>query len=320
MPVLASPEESHFSGSRLLMSLNRYRFVALLIPVFCAFYLFMVWIKSVTGVTHAEIYPFFSWRLFSSTPGWHRTENAIIVHSIDGTPVAANRYLDIESGGRVKSLNMAVKACRRLANCDTVVAGSIYPIVKRQTKGNDVEFSIVKVRIDLRDVRREIGKLADGTIKPSDFYQYDRAIGRWSTGGGRAWLGDAERVEALFQDESTTLLFNADFDLYHNGNTLIYVKNPCGYADTDVRFFLHVFPVDSGNLPDHRKWYSFDNLDFNFSDYSYKFQDGGECITTRQLPGYDVSSIRTGQFIRGGEIWKSGYEFQGPAQREEPAL
>lgn len=81
-----------FLSARLLMpqtgkdapmpfSMSRYRCLKFLIPLFLAFYLFMVWLKPVIGVTHDEIFPFFSWRLFSGTPGWYAYENALIVHS-----------------------------------------------------------------------------------------------------------------------------------------------------------------------------------------------------------------------------------------------
>ncbi len=303
------------------MNLARYRWLQLLIPTFLVLYLFLVWLKPVLGIAHAEIYPFFSWRLFSHTPGWHRTANAIAIHAIDGVPVVPSRYLDLS--GHIKKLNTVVKACRHLEHCDTAVAAQLYPLVQQRARGQDVEFSVTRVRIDLRDVQGNIEKLAEGdTVKPRDFYQPERAIGRWSTRHGRIWLGDAEYVGNLLRDESTALLFHADFDLYRQADTLIYVKNPCHWADLDATFFLHIFPVDRKQLPVARRQYGFDNLDFHFGDFAFTLQSDQTCIATRPLPEYAVRRLSTGQFVptEGGwrHIWEGTHEFPGPGPGAQP--
>ncbi len=283
-------------------SMSRYRRLKFLIPLFLAFYLFMVWLKPVIGVAHNEIFPFFSWRLFSDTPGWYAYENALTVHSIDGAPVSGTRYLIPSANIRDdKALGSTVNACRILAGCDEEVKRRLYPIVNRLARGKDVEFSIVRVRIDLREVQRAVASLAEGESRRSDFFRQDRLIGRWTTSGGRVWASNYE---------STELLFRSHFDVYHNKNSLIYVRESCSQADTDAHFFLHVYPVDANDLPDHRKKYGFDNLDFNFGDYRFQFKVDEECITVRELPDYKISRIRTGQFIRGKDlIWEGDFKF-----------
>ena len=102
----------------------------------------------------------------------------------------------------------------------------------------------------------------------------------------------------------------SDFDVYLRKNTLIYVKEPCARADTEAKFFLHLIPADVADLPDHRKQYGFDNLDFNFDERSVIFED--QCLVTVVLPSYDITSIRTGQFLSGeGRVWEE--EFTPPA-------
>ncbi len=301
-------------------SISRYRLVKYLIPLFSVFYLFMVWLRPVIGVTQDEIFPFFSWQLFSNTPGWERTENAVIVHSIDGTPVAGTRYLiPNNSISDMKNLRRSISSCSRPEDCDRAVKQYLYPVVRRLTRANEVEFSIVKVRIDLRDVRRDIASLVRGEAKRTDFYRPHRVLGHWTTIGGAIWVDNSEFAEPgddwwktiEVQLSESEPVISSDYDVYLSGNRLIYVKYSCKHPDTYARFFLHVFPIDKNDLPDQRKQFGFDNLDFSFGAYRHK---GGEkCMVARELPGYDIARIRTGQYISGkGRIWEGSFKLAGP--------
>lgn len=59
----------------------------------------------------------------------------------------------------------------------------------------------------------------------------------------------------------------APFDLYFDGTNLGYLRVPCTAADTEPRFFLHIYPVDTGDLPPERTLFKFENRDFAFPDY-----------------------------------------------------
>ena len=89
---------------------------------------------------------------------------------------------------------------------------------------------------------------------------------------------------------------------------MIYVKEPCVAGDVAARFFLHVTPADVEGLPEDRKDYKFDNLDFAFS--SFGIVDEGRCIAVRDLPEYDIETIVTGQFTGDEAIWKSEIPFR----------
>ena len=92
------------------------------------------------------------------------------------------------------------------------------------------------------------------------------------------------------------------FDLYVDGDSLTYVKEPCLRADTAAKFFLHISPADAADLPGWRRQYGFDNRDFLFDWRGVMFD--GKCLATVSLPGYAFAGIRTGQYISGqGEIW-----------------
>jgi len=96
------------------------------------------------------------------------------------------------------------------------------------------------------------------------------------------------------------------FDVYLADGALAYVKEPCEPADTEAPFFLHVTPERADDLPEERRGFGFDNLDFAFFPNGALFE--GRCAARAALPEYPIASIRTGQHGSGvGEIW--GAEF-----------
>ena len=96
-----------------------------------------------------------------------------------------------------------------------------------------------------------------------------------------------------------------DFDVYMRGNSLAYLKEPCAPADADARFFLHITPADPSDLPADRRDRGFANLDFRFADRGV--YAGGKCVAERELPGYAIARIRTGQKATadGGVEWRA---------------
>ena len=62
-----------------------------------------------------------------------------------------------------------------------------------------------------------------------------------------------------------------------------------------MRFFLHLYPVDAGDLPDHGRRYGFDNLDFRFGEYRLPLTE--RPVAVRELPDYAIARIRTGQYL-----------------------
>ena len=115
--------------------------------------------------------------------------------------------------------------------------------------------------------------------------------------------------EALVSGEP---VIRATFDIYLSENTLAYAKEPCVRADTAATFFLHVIPSDPDALPDARKQQGFDNRDFHFDRRGVIFN--GKCMAEVNLPEYDITRIRTGQYVPGeGQVWKAEFPFS-PAE------
>ena len=94
----------------------------------------------------------------------------------------------------------------------------------------------------------------------------------------------------------------SDFDVYLRGDVLAYLKENCAAGDTDARFFLHIIPADSSDLPAGWRERGFENRDFGFTDHGA--YAGDKCVAERELPGYAIERIRTGQFVSGeGRVW-----------------
>ncbi len=288
-------------------SMNRYRLLQLSIPVFLAFWLFLALLGRNRG---NEIFPFFSWELFSGTPKWHATDDTVFIHSIDGAPASGIRYLnmfpEIDAKAGKVLLNTLADCRNHLAGCNDVIKERLYPLISKFA-GKVTEFSIVTVRIDLREVQRNITMLAEGKLKRSDFYRQDRLFGRWTADKGWGTISPGDY-------KSSKLLVRSHFDVYHNGNSLTYVKESCDENDTDTRFFLHLYPLDENDLPEDRKQYGFDNFDFSFNE-QFQFNEDGGCITVRDIPEYGIDNIHTGQFISGkGIIWKADFALRGSVE------
>lgn len=97
----------------------------------------------------------------------------------------------------------------------------------------------------------------------------------------------------------TPLIDNVyDVHLDDETNSLIYVKEECSHEDAIPGFFLHLVPANSLDLPASRQEFKFDNLDFHFDEYGFRLGDRGNiCLIKVDLPGYDIISLRTGQYV-----------------------
>ena len=121
------------------------------------------------------------------------------------------------------------------------------------------------------------------------------------------WEGEFHPADRLINDRLIRIdetiaqagkpIIRSDFNVYLHGNTLIYVKDTCGNADTDAPFFLALFPVDESDLPVGFRQRGFQNLDFDFQKNGIR-QGDDRCIAIALLPDYDIARISTGQYIR----------------------
>ena len=132
------------------------------------------------------------------------------------------------------------------------------------------------------------------------------------TSGGDGWRVDIDLTahaaaqtlyDSIAAGDYGQPVAQSDFDVYLRGDRLTYLKENCVVGDTDARFFLHIIPDDSADLPADWRERGFANLDFQFGDHGG--QAGDKCVAALELPGYAVERIRTGQFVSGeGELWR----------------
>ena len=92
-----------------------------------------------------------------------------------------------------------------------------------------------------------------------------------------------------------TPLFRSEFDLYLDGRTLTYVKEPCAPQDTMHPFVLRTAPVDPGDLPVIRRGGGWDPLSFRFGHYGVRFD--GRCLIRRILPDYPIRALGVGRWL-----------------------
>ena len=121
--------------------------------------------------------------------------------------------------------------------------------------------------------------------------------------------GNADAYRAITANQPTV---RSNFDLYLNDNSLHYVRDTCRPDDTQSRFFLHIIPHDTNDLPQHRQQYGFDNLNFDFYEHGVRFD--GKCLASVPLPDYPIARIRTGQWIPFRQWVRSGQWRRGERQ------
>ena len=135
--------------------------------------------------------------------------------------------------------------------------------------------------------------------------------GQYDGEGGDLWFAEflldpGRRWADAAAGASGEPVARGDFDVYLTDGALAYLKSPCDPADTEAWFFLHVTPERAEDLPDERRGFGFDNLDFAFFPNGALFE--GRCAARAALPEYPIASIRTGQHGSGvGEIWSAEF-------------
>ena len=117
--------------------------------------------------------------------------------------------------------------------------------------------------------------------------------------------GAANVLEALRQwrqDEHRPGL-RAEWEVFRYGDRLLYARTGCTAAERDTPFFLHLTPAERGDLPEPRRGYGYDNLDFRFDPHGLVL--GDECIALVPLPDYPITAVTTGQYTDAGRLWEA---------------
>ena len=112
------------------------------------------------------------------------------------------------------------------------------------------------------------------------------------------------------------LLAQHPWKVHGMGKSLVYVNAECADLEREAPFFLHVYPVDADDLPEHRREWGFENLDFDFAA-SVTFQEGERCAAARELPAWPIRRISTGQYTDEGARWTGEFDWSGNGRAAE---
>jgi len=118
---------------------------------------------------------------------------------------------------------------------------------------------------------------------------------------GQEPLPPPDYAEARRKAVAGEPLARSVYDMYLVGRALTYLRDECADEDVAPHFFLHLDPVNVGDLPRHRREHGFENLDFVFTGSGARL--GGSCVAVVPLPAYPIASIRTGQYDEAGQLW-----------------
>ena len=230
----------------------------------------------------------------------------------NGTLLARSAFDIYDHNGELYYLN--ADCAPRLANAGSKIFLHIFPAASA-----DLPSDRRKHGFENRDFRiTERFAFFDGKCvhrQPLPDYPIARVATGQNEEGGLIWrvdidLADDTAAQAVYDSivagDYGLPAAQSDFDVYLSGNGLAYLKEPCAAGDTKARFFLHIVPADPTDLPSDRRERGFENLDFRFAERGADI--GGKCVAERELPGYAIERIRTGQFVSGeGRVW--GVEF-----------
>ncbi len=139
----------------------------------------------------------------------------------------------------------------------------------------------------------------------------DYPLARISTGQFTR-RGHNGQYDNLWSAEFAMPLARSVWNVYTSpdGRGLNYMKEACGPADTAARFFLHVHPLRSADLPPGALRYA--NLDFGGGGAVERDEDG-TCRASAALPDYPIDFVRTGQFRAGfvfdKRLWSERIDF-----------
>ncbi len=176
----------------------------------------------------------------------------------------------------------------------------------------DFSFSDYGVRVDGAClIRRTLPPYPIQTLEARLFVP--EGVDRWhvALAWSAAGVTATDLLEATYRAAvATPPVARSDFALYLDGRTLTYVKEGCQRADTQGRFFLHVFPQDRAVLTAARRPFGFAVLDFSFHRWRHRLPHvqqaarfADKCLATVRLPAYPLARLRTGQVASEKSVW-----------------
>ena len=119
------------------------------------------------------------------------------------------------------------------------------------------------------------------------------------------WLGERRR-----EAQAAEPLLRSVYDIHRDGRLLTYLRDGCPREDVEARgprLFLHVLPLNAGDLPPWGRERGFENLDRVLRGGTARID--GDCVGVVLLPDYPIAAVRTGQITDEGVLWEAEIAF-----------
>ena len=238
-----------------------------------------------------------------------------------GKPVAQSRFdLYLRDG----TLTYLKAPCAE-GDADARFFLHITPAAVADLPANRREFGFANLDFQFAEHGAYVGGICVAERELPDYpIAYIRTGHNATTPGSNGWRADIDLAAQAIYDSITAGYYGkpvarSHFDLYLSGNRLAYLKADCALGDTDARFFLHIIPVDTADLPADRREAGFENLDFRFRDHGARIYD--KCVATRELPDYPIAHIRTGHNAPApdGNGWRADIDLAARATSQSTA-
>ena len=287
------------------------------------------------GEALSRYYAAFAGGIPLKTGGGRRAEGTV---SLEAAAEIREKYLalDMNTPSREKLIKWASRPDRRIitSSFDVYLHHNDLFYVKKDCRPTDLEapFFLHMIPVDERALpehsrkrgfdRRQfefaksgfrLGRHDCATKTPLPYPVRYIQTGQYIPDKGRLWEGEGwinppsvGEEKPKFPVAAGPRIIRSDFDVYLDGQRLVYHKADCDSADRAAPFFLQVTPTEETILPTDRVQAGFDSLDSNL------------CTTERELPAYAIRHIRTGQFTDTGHLWEAEFTpNQAGASRED---
>ncbi len=175
-------------------------------------------------------------------------------------------------------------------------------------------------KVELFDLRADPGEERDVSAAQADTAARLLALHddwRERTSDDYFWTSWSEResmrnlIHALYRATvAREPAARSTWDVYLDPGRVTFVKEPCTAQDTRGRFAVHLFPAYTF----YSNRYQFENIGFDFREYGVILD--GRCLAVVPFPDYELTYVRTGQWIPGGDVGWS-VEFPVPSALPE---
>ena len=232
-----------------------------------------------------------------------------IAASLENPALAANGFFDVYLDGanvvyRRETCDAEDVAARFFLHA-TPLLGDDLPQERRPAGFNNLDFIFDQRGVSFGGKCLAIAPMPDYPVKRI-------STGQFIAGAGEIWRADVDipgptqmrMLEASM--EKPSLASSGYFDVYMDCNNIVYRRETCAAADTAAKFYLHLIPQDTADLPADSRKIGFANRDFGFAGRGVIA--GGKCLATAPLPDYPIARIRTGQHTPGqGQLWQADF-------------